>query len=1094
MLNMSSLAKHIKKHCYLTMCLFFIGIGLFYLTCALAITIIPQYKQQIANQLSQVAGQRVDFSRIKFQWQGFRVYAKVYDIDIGKKDLNRSSTNQRNININHIASVDLLLQPVRSLFSLKPKFDRVNINGGTVYLSYKSEDSNLDNIELKDLNLKNYLSSILNQPYFTWINIDKVTLNNIEIIATTLRQGVTATDSFVLVNGSLKQTTFSTYIHGLAYKINSDKVTSKAREKIELAIKFSKIKKSSSLFQAVNHKFYFATNSSNLLKLLHDIVKNKVKDLHELTIDQDTEIKLWGEINNTDFASFDLAKKLLVQINSPRINLNFSENKKLELLNVHGLVEYKPKDFAHQDVFSLAFENFKTTVAGSEFLINAQLSKSGALEPIIVNSDINFGFVDFPKFVQNLPGFIIGSDTHKWLIENVHAGKLGMSKILLRGPLDNSFPYDPKHDKPNGIVNFQAELLNTDLSFSSDWPMIHNMDAMLTIRGRSLNIASKKATFNNSQIVDLSADIKDLGTELPNYLSLHGKLKTSGDDLAKIIATTPLKNNLGGVNQHAKFTGPIGLDLNLNIPLAMESNDEIAVSGKLFFNRNNLDIIDTPLKLNNVSGVLNFTDQSADSTISAEYNKKPAKIALNYKNSLLNIVLNGWMDSRALLDYYQLDLHHYLSGDTEFNLTLNLPREQNLNIVINSNLQGVTTKFPKIYFDSKLNKLSADTMASQFIIDSDLGTDGLTKYSLRIPGKNTNFDYTKNSEHSTIAINSPDIVGNINLANQVVNADFNKLAINVSSDVIADSASSIDFYNLANMNVSISNFIYNHQSVGKLKFSTDSNNKAKTFIVNNAGISGDALDLNFTALYKNDRSNIDGKYKIKDLPKVVQLIDDSSFKDMIKLDGAFNLSWPNDLFAVELNNLIGDLSIISGHGRITDVKLGIGRLFGFLNLQSLDKRLRFDFSDVFESGFKFDNVRGKFNVAKGVLSTDKTKISAGSADVELYGDVDLIGKNYDMKADVTPHITSSLPVAAAVVGTPVAGAVVFLVDKILESPVDQLSERSYSVTGPWSDPVITKLKRKRGPLIEVSWLKKREEIIKPVTQYITDIGESLSSE
>jgi uncharacterized protein YhdP len=78
-------------------------------------------------------------------------------------------------------------------------------------------------------------------------------------------------------------------------------------------------------------------------------------------------------------------------------------------------------------------------------------------------------------------------------------------------------------------------------------------------------------------------------------------------------------------------------------------------------------------------------------------------------------------------------------------------------------------------------------------------------------------------------------------------------------------------------------------------------------------------------------------------------------------------------------------------------------------------------------------------------------------------------------ADVTPHITTGLPIAAAVIGTPIAGAAVFLLDKILEYPVNQLSERAYSISGSWADPKVKSMGNKRGPLIELSWFNQAEK-------------------
>jgi hypothetical protein len=51
-LKIKKIFLEIRKHCYISMCIFFICIGVFYLSCAAVITIIPYYQQEIAKQLS----------------------------------------------------------------------------------------------------------------------------------------------------------------------------------------------------------------------------------------------------------------------------------------------------------------------------------------------------------------------------------------------------------------------------------------------------------------------------------------------------------------------------------------------------------------------------------------------------------------------------------------------------------------------------------------------------------------------------------------------------------------------------------------------------------------------------------------------------------------------------------------------------------------------------------------------------------------------------------------------------------------------------------------------------------------------------------
>ncbi len=1101
MFNTRNVYIQIRKHLYRSLCLFFISIGLFYLACAVAITVIPYYKQEIASELSKAIDKPIAFSKIKFNWRGFRLYAKVYGVNIGQQveqpfqiqaNHARSNSSPATVSMKDIGYFEILIQPVKSLFSLKIRFDKILINGGKIYINNQIVEKDLVDLDINKFNIKKYLSNILNHQYLGWINVDNVTLKNIEVIISTNKnknKNILISD-FIVAEAKLIQRRDSDYLYGIAYKVNNDKAKNRVREKIELAIRYNKDSKDKNN-KLIPHKFYLAANDHELLLVIHDAIASKVKNLKKLTIDPNTEIKLWGEINNDDFEHFDLGKTIEAHITSPSIYFEFDQNNKINLEKIDGLIVYQGDDFSNQDKFKLDLINFKTRFADTAFIINSHIIKAGKDERTYIKSDLSFGHADLKSFIGNLPTFIIGEETRTWLTKNIQTGKLGSSRILTRGYFDDSFPYDPKYDKPEGIFILRAEILNTRLLYHPEWPKLENLDGILTLRGRDISIVSNRAMIQNNKISSLAAQIKGLGKDESDNLYIHAQTSSKGENLANLIDTTPLKKSLAGINKSTNINGSIGLDLNLIIPIAHRGKNEVAVNGKLFFNKCNLNVLDTPLLFTNLQGALDFTDHTVKSVdLLADFNNKPAPIKIDYKESNLNILLNSEFDSKYLLDYYKLDYNNAIYGNSKFDLALNIDKKDYLAVNVTSSLEGIQSNFPKILFNNRFNKQAGEKLETRLTITSNLNTDTV-RYNLEIKNVQkdskvinqsmSNFDYIRNNKYSALAVVTDDMVGNINFISEKnindnkINAAFNKLALYSDQDFIDTQTTNFDFFNLPKISINIKNFTYNQELIGDVNFSTMSDSQTKIFKITEAEVHGGALDINFNATYKNNESYIKGLYKVLDLPRLVKLVDDFDFKDQIKFNGSYDLSWPGKLMAINLKSLTGDVSVDAGHGRIQDVKVGVGRVFSFFNLQSLEKRLRFDFSDVFEPGFKFDNVKGKFHINNGILNTDKIFITAGSADTELYGDIDVINKQYNINADVTPHMTSSLPVAAAVVGTPVAGAVVFLVDKILESPVDQLSERSYSVTGPWTNPVITKLNKKRGPLIEVSWLKEQQK-------------------
>jgi uncharacterized protein (TIGR02099 family) len=160
--------------------------------------------------------------------------------------------------------------------------------------------------------------------------------------------------------------------------------------------------------------------------------------------------------------------------------------------------------------------------------------------------------------------------------------------------------------------------------------------------------------------------------------------------------------------------------------------------------------------------------------------------------------------------------------------------------------------------------------------------------------------------------------------------------------------------------------------------------------------------------------------------------------------------------------LSGHAQVRLARGRILEVEPGAGRIFGLLSIQALPRRLTLDFSDLFAKGFTFDSIEGEFDIRDGIATTRDLKVSGPAAEIAIRGEVNLAERSYDEHVAVVPNLTTSLPLAVSVgVGLldPLAGAAVWVAEKLLRKPVGSLTQFSYRVTGPWDNPVVSKVPR-----------------------------------
>ncbi len=179
-----------------------------------------------------------------------------------------------------------------------------------------------------------------------------------------------------------------------------------------------------------------------------------------------------------------------------------------------------------------------------------------------------------------------------------------------------------------------------------------------------------------------------------------------------------------------------------------------------------------------------------------------------------------------------------------------------------------------------------------------------------------------------------------------------------------------------------------------------------------------------------------------------------------KIDG--QLSWSGAPHEFDFATLSGMFGIHVGPGRFTKLEPGPGKLLGVLSLQALPRRITLDYSDVFSDGLAFDEITGNVRIAGGVMTTSDLKLVGPSAKVDISGDADLAKETQRLNVRVQPALSSSVSAGAALLflANPLLGAAVgagsLVAQAILQDPVEKMFRYEYTVTGSWSDPVVTK--------------------------------------
>lgn len=171
--------------------------------------------------------------------------------------------------------------------------------------------------------------------------------------------------------------------------------------------------------------------------------------------------------------------------------------------------------------------------------------------------------------------------------------------------------------------------------------------------------------------------------------------------------------------------------------------------------------------------------------------------------------------------------------------------------------------------------------------------------------------------------------------------------------------------------------------------------------------------------------------------------------------------WPGSPASVSLKRFSGSMDAALRTGQFVEVEGSAQalRVFGLLNFNSIGRRLRLDFSDLFDKGLAYDRVKGLLVASDGVYVTrEPITVTGPSSNFELDGTLDLVRDRVDANLQVSLPVTNNLPLAALIVGAPAVGGALFLVDRLIGDRVSRFASVHYRVEGPVKEPRITFVK------------------------------------
>ena len=171
------------------------------------------------------------------------------------------------------------------------------------------------------------------------------------------------------------------------------------------------------------------------------------------------------------------------------------------------------------------------------------------------------------------------------------------------------------------------------------------------------------------------------------------------------------------------------------------------------------------------------------------------------------------------------------------------------------------------------------------------------------------------------------------------------------------------------------------------------------------------------------------------------------------------VAWQGSPLTLDYPSLSGQFNVAIDGGQFLKADPGAARLLGVLSLQTLPRRLLFDFRDLFEEGFAFDSFGGDVRINQGVAYTNNLRMRGVQAAVLMEGRADIARETQDLRVIVVPEINAGTASLAYAVINPAVGLGTFLAQLFLRRPLSEASTREFQVTGPWAEPQVERIVR-----------------------------------
>ena len=684
-----------------------------------------------------------------------------------------------------------------------------------------------------------------------------------------------------------------------------------------------------------------------------------------------------------------------------------------------------------------------------------------------------------------VPVKVVDPDLYQWLTTAITRADISSGEFYGHGQIDRDAPEN----------SFSSSMVyrfdEASIRYDERWPEVADASGEVSIQDGRTRVDIRSGRTGGLELEPGEVRVVPEGEDIQVYVDVSAPVP--GSALAFWMDNSPLGELSGEAGRSIILDGDFHLDLGLGLSLVSDAPPTIDASVRA--DTGTLTYPEADLQWTQINGELGFTSDKgfSEAPLQARFMGAPVTVLMRRSENgqSLNIRQYGRLDVRQLLDRTELPdgMDMGLSGNIGYQATLDVSTDTASAVTLYSDLAGLSVDWPEplakgIDDETPLRvtvtprqesgvDLSVDWqdranldmtwqsgMVDVVLNELFLGDRQLTNMTVSAQQGDSEWLVTTDSEWASGSVIWP-------RDDRPVNVDLERLTL-YRSDSDADEGQEpeeqvqafrdLEIGNWPDVDVDIAALNMDGESAGSWSFQL----RPEATQLRVQDIVGNLKSLTLTGELAwsiaagreitRFTGDIDGK-SLADLDALVGAdIPFRSDNTAVRLD----IDWLGRPDQFDVSGLSGSVSVRFDDGVILEGNntAQLFRVFNLLNADTLWRRLKLDFSDLYEAGVAFDAISGKASMINGLLTLDpELQVVGPSGAFKLTGTSNMIEETLDMRMVVVLPLTQNLPLAALLMGAgaPIGGAL-FVLDKVLGDPLSKLTSATYSVSGSWDEP------------------------------------------